>query len=374
MQNGLEDALVRDDQRLLDVLWAIERSSMSVALVVDADRRLRGLFTDGDVRRLILRGVTVDSPLNAHIKSTFVSVGPEAGRAEVLELMKARQLGQVPIVDQRGTLVGLHRLHDLIGVALRPNMAVIMAGGRGTRLLPLTERVPKPMLTVAGRPILERLVLHLMSNGIRHITLAINYLGHVIEEHFGDGSAFGCHIEYLRETKPLGTGGALSLLAERPQHPFIVMNGDLVTQANLGSMLDFHARGGQSATMGIRRYHHTIPFGCVRLAGDRITACEEKPQLQETINTGMYVLSPEMLDLIPRDTDFGMPSLFQMALDAGKVLRAFPFEDEWIDVGRKSELARAVGADDETAESGGLAAAAGVPVATNDSASGGYKA
>ncbi|HEY0710135.1 MAG TPA: nucleotidyltransferase family protein [Polyangia bacterium] len=362
MQIGLEDALVRDDQRLLDVLWALERGSLSIALVVDNNKRLRGLFTDGDLRRLILRGVAVDSPLFPHIKSSFVSVGPDAGRAEVLELMKARQLGQVPIVDQTGTLLGLHRLHDLIGVALRPNRAVIMAGGRGTRLLPLTERIPKPMLTVAGRPILERLVLHLMSFGIRHITLSINYLGHVIEEHFGDGSTLGCHIEYLRETKPLGTGGALSLLAERPQHPFIVMNGDLVTQANLGSMLDFHARGGQSGTMGIRRYQHTIPFGCVRLNGDRITACEEKPQLQETINTGMYVLSPDMLDLIPREVDFGMPALFQAALTEGKLLRAFPFEDEWIDVGQKSELARAVGEPD------------GDTIPESVSASGGYKA
>ncbi|HEY0715387.1 MAG TPA: nucleotidyltransferase family protein [Polyangia bacterium] len=373
MQNGLEDSLVRDDQRLLDVLWALERGALGIGLVVDHNNRLRGLFTDGDLRRLILRGVAVDSPLSPHIKPNFVSVGPDAGRAEVLELMKALQLGQVPIVDPAGTLVGLHRLHDLIGVALRPNRAIIMAGGRGTRLLPLTERVPKPMLTVAGRPILERLVLHLMSFGIRHITLAINYLGHMIEEHFGDGSAFGCHIEYLRETKPLGTGGALSLLADRPEDPFIVMNGDLVTQANLGSMLDFHARGGQVGTMGIRRYHHTIPFGCVRLSGDRITACEEKPQLQETINTGMYVLSPEMLDLIPRDTDFGMPALFQTALSAGKLLRAFPFEDEWIDVGRKSELARAVGADDDDHDAG-LAAAAAVPTIATETPSGGYKA
>lgn len=373
MQVGLEGALVRDDERLLDVLWALERGALSIALVVDRDERLRGLFTDGDLRRLILRGVTVESPLAPHIRPTFFSVGPDAGRAEVLELMKARDLGQVPIVDKAGRLLGLHRLHDLIGVPLRPNMAVIMAGGRGTRLLPLTERLPKPMLTVAGRPILERLVLHLMSFGIRRITLAINYLGHIIEDHFGDGSALGCHIDYLRETKPLGTGGALSLLAERPQHPFIVMNGDLVTQANLGTMIDFHQKGGQSGTMGIRRYQHTIPFGCVRLSGDRITACEEKPRLQETINTGMYVVSPDLLDLIPRDADFGMPALFQAGLSAGKLLRAYPFEDEWIDVGQKAELARAMGTDDDG--EGALAAAAGVPAAIDDGAhSEGYKA
>jgi dTDP-glucose pyrophosphorylase len=343
MQAGLEAATVREQQRLLDVLWALERGSLSIALVVDENERLRGLFTDGDLRRLILRGIPVDAPLAPHLASRFIAVGHDVRRAEVLELMKARHLGQIPIIDEDGRLVGLHLMRDLVGVPLRPNMAVIMAGGRGTRLLPLTERVPKPMLTVAGRPILERLVLHLMSFGIRRITLAINYLGHMIEDHFGDGGKLGCQIEYLRETKPLGTGGALTLLRERPPHPFIVMNGDLVTQANLGAMLDFHASGGQRGTMGVRRYLHTVPFGCVRLEGDRITACEEKPRLSQTINTGMYVLGPELLDLIPAGTDFAMPTLFQTALARGDVLRAFAFEDDWIDVGQKAELARAMG-------------------------------
>ena len=346
MSPALDDAKVLHHQRLLDVLWALERGSLSIALVVDEHDRLRGLFTDGDVRRLVLRGVPVESPLAPHVRSEFIAVRPETGRADVLELMKARHLGQVPIVDGDGRLVGLQSIRDLIGVPLRPNVAVVMAGGRGTRLLPLTERIPKPMLTVAGRPILERIVLHLMSFGIRRITLAINYLGHVIEDHFKDGTALGCHIDYLRETKPLGTGGALALLRDRPAHPFIVMNGDLVTQANLGAMLDFHQAGGQVGTMGIRRYMHTVPFGCVRLEGDRITACEEKPQLRQTINTGMYVINPELVAQIPKDQDYGMPSLFQHALGRGQLLRAFPFEDDWIDVGQKSELARALGQGD----------------------------
>ena len=360
MQRALDAACVRHDQRLLDVLWALERGSLLIALVVDEQQRLRGLFTDGDVRRIILRGIPVEAPLAAHLKPQFVAVGPQIGRAEVLELMKARDLGQIPIVDGEGKLVGLHLMRDLIGVPLRPNRAVVMAGGRGTRLLPLTERLPKPMLTVAGRPILERIILHLMSFGVRRITLAINYLGHMIEEHFGDGRALGCHIDYLRETKPLGTGGALSLLPEVPSHPFIVMNGDLVTQANLGAMLDFHQAGDQVGTMGIRRYMHTVPFGCVRLADDRIIACEEKPRLQQTINTGMYVVSPELLEAIPKDQDFGMPALFQQALTRGQVLRAFAFEDDWIDVGQKSELARAQSgepdeASDEADRDGGIA-------------------
>ena len=336
-------AKVRDDKRVVDVMWALERGGVEIALVVDAEERLRGIFTDGDVRRLLLRGVPVESPLAPHLGRPFFSVSPASPRAEVLDLMQARTLGQIPVVDDSGRLLGLHLLHDLIGTAPRPNSAVIMAGGRGTRLLPITERIPKPMLNVAGRPILERIVLHVMSFGIRHIYLAINYLGHIIEDHFGDGRKLGCHLEYLRENRPLGTGGALRLLPERPEHPLLVMNGDLVTQANLSALIDFHEAGEQIGTMGVRRYVHNVPFGCVSLRGDTIVRYDEKPRLLRAINTGIYVLSPSLIDRIPRDEDFGLPTLFADAVSQGELVRAFQFEDDWIDVGHKAELSRAQG-------------------------------
>ena len=346
MITSFDAAKVRHDKRLIDVMWALERGAIEIALVVDPEERLMGLFTDGDIRRLLLRGLTLDAPLAPHLGRPYFSVLPEVSRTEVLELMQARTVGQVPVVDQAGRLIGLHLLHDLIGIAERPNAAVIMAGGRGTRLLPLTEQVPKPMLPVAGRPILERTVLHLMSFGIRRIFLAINYLGHVIEQHFGDGHKLGCHIEYLRETRPLGTGGALRLLPERPPESLLVMNGDLVTQANLGALLEFHERGGQAATMAVRRYVHTVPFGCVSLRGDKVVRIEEKPQLMRSINTGIYVLQPKLLDRIPPEEDFGLPMLLAEAASAGEVVRAYMFEEDWIDVGLKTELARARGVEE----------------------------
>ena len=343
MLRNLEAAKVGDNRRLIDVMWALERGGIEIALVVDQLDRLKGLFTDGDVRRLLLKGVSVESPLAPFLRPQFVTVGPEASRAAVLEMMQARTLGQIPVVDAAGRLVGLHLLHNLIMTAERPNWAVIMAGGRGSRLLPLTDKIPKPMLSVAGRPILERVVLHIMSFGIRRFFLAINYLGHVIEQHFGDGRELGCQIEYLRENAPLGTGGALSLLPERPSTPLLVMNGDLVTQANLGAMLDFHQSGGQVGTMGVRRYVHTVPFGCVHMQGDQITRCEEKPRLTRAINTGIYVLEPKLLDHIPKDRDFGLPTLFDEAVARNELVRAYQFDDDWIDVGLKEELARAQG-------------------------------
>jgi NDP-sugar pyrophosphorylase family protein len=259
--------------------------------------------------------------------------------------MQARRFAIVPILDDNGLLCGLHQLHDLLGVAPRPNWAIIMAGGKGTRLGPLTGDVPKPMLRVAGRPILERLVLHLVGFGIRRVFLSVNYLANVIEDHFGDGSKFGCTIEYLREQAPLGTGGALSLLPEPPTSPFLVLNGDLVTQANFGAMIDTHMRNEPDVmlTMATRRYFHTVPYGTVEVDKDRITEVVEKPTLSRLINAGIYLVSPRLLDRVPKDREFGMPSLVEMCLSRGERVDAFEVADDWIDVGHKDQLQAARG-------------------------------
>jgi NDP-sugar pyrophosphorylase family protein len=254
-----------------------------------------------------------------------------------MDLMRSRVFSQIPIVDAEGKLVGLHLLHDIIGAEARPNWAVIMAGGKGTRLRPLTDQIPKPMIRVAGRPILERIVLHLVGFGIRRIFLSINYLGHVIEEHFGDGARFGCSIQYLREDKPMGTGGSLVLLPERQTNPVLVMNGDLVTEADVGAMLEFHGAGGQSATLGVRRYWHVVPFGCVELDGDKVVSIEEKPTVTRLVNTGIYVLDPKVVERVPSEP-VGVPDLLEDCLARGEHVRAFEIEADWIDVGQRDQL------------------------------------
>jgi NDP-sugar pyrophosphorylase family protein len=273
----------------------------------------------------------------------FTSVAPTAGRAEVIDLMQARIITQIPITDGAGKLVGLHLLRDIIGVPARPNWAVVMAGGRGTRLAPLTDQIPKPMLRVAGRPILERIVLHLVSQGVRRIFIAINYLGHVIREHFEDGARFGAQIEYLTESKPLGTGGALSLLPEQPTAPVLVMNGDLVTQADLGALLAFHESTEPAATVAVRKYFHTVPFGCVEVEGDRLVRLDEKPTLTRLVNTGIYVLSPALIRDLPRDQPTTIPDILGNAMNRGDVVRALEIDDEWMDVGQHHQLNQARG-------------------------------
>jgi NDP-sugar pyrophosphorylase family protein len=215
-----------------------------------------------------------------------------------------------------------------------------MAGGRGTRLGPVTENIPKPMVRVAGRPILERLILHLVGFGIRRIFLSVNYLADVISGHFGDGAKFGCRIEYLRESEPLGTGGALSLLKEKPASPLIVLNGDLVTQVNLADMLDFHGRGRYAATMGVRQYTHQVPFGCVELQGDRVVGLEEKPILDRCVNAGVYVLEPSLLARVPKSA-YPITALFEDCLAKKEPVGAFEIREDWIDVGHRDQLKQA---------------------------------
>ena len=326
-----------------DAMLAIDRGSAEIALIVEG-AKLRGVLTDGDIRRALLAGASVDSRLAPFVVERCVTVGPSAGRAEVVDLMQGRRVGQVPIVDSQGRLLGLHLLHDVIGNPARPNWAVIMAGGRGARLAPLTDDIPKPMLLVAGRPILERIILHLVGHGIRRVYLSVNYLGHIIRDHFGDGSGFGVEIRYLAETEPLGTGGSLSLLPELPSVPLLAMNGDLVTQFDVQAMLDFHARGGQTATMGVRRYSHVVPFGCVDLDADaRIVGFEEKPTIVRDMNAGIYVLDPAVVARVPRGTAFSLPDLFSDCVRRGDVVRGFEIMDDWVDVGRRDQLDAARG-------------------------------
>ena len=323
-----------------EAMACIDRNTTGIVLVVDENSSLIGTLTDGDIRRALLKGASLESPLAPNIQRDFTMVGPETGRAEVLDLMQARQLTQVPIVDSHGRLLGLHLLREIIGAVERSNWAVVMAGGKGTRLHPITEHLPKSMIKVAGRPILERLLLHLVGFGIKRVFFAIHYMGHIIEEHFGDGARFGCRIEYLRETEALGTGGALALLPEKPMDPLMILNGDLVTQVNLESMLAFHTNGRYFATMAVRRYSHQIPFGCLKLDGNRIYRFEEKPVLERFINAGIYVLSPGAAARVPRRF-FPITDLFEECIERGEAVGAFEIQEDWMDIGQREQLKKA---------------------------------
>jgi dTDP-glucose pyrophosphorylase len=349
-----------DDERLLALLLSdgatirgamerIDGGAAEVALALDPDGRLRGVLTDGDVRRALLGGASLDDPVADHLSTTPTTVRAGTDRAAVLDLMRARTIAHVPEVDAEGRLTGLHLLRDVIGSPALPNRAVVMAGGRGTRLGDLTREVPKPMLEVAGRPILERIVLHLVGAGIRSVTLSVGYLADRITDHFGDGSDFGCRITYLHEDadRPLGTGGPLRLLLEDdapPEHPVLVMNGDLLTSFSVSGILGAHVTAEASMTVGCKDYVHDVPFGVVTVDEDgHVTEITEKPRAGWTVNAGTYVVSPETLHRIPPDSTYPITELALDCLGRGERVLAWHLDGSWQDIGRPHELRAARG-------------------------------
>ncbi|WP_431875489.1 nucleotidyltransferase family protein [Amycolatopsis sacchari] len=341
------DLLLEPDATIREALQVIDRFSASNVFVVGEKRRFLGTVADCDIRRALLQGIALDNPLTPLVAKSPAAIGEEVGRAEALDLMHALKVREAPIVDSEGVVTGIHFEHEVLGTPALPNWAVIMAGGKGTRLGSLTKDTPKPMLPVAGRPILERLVLHLVGAGIRQIFISVNYLAEQIEKHFGDGSQFGCVIEYLREEtdRPLGTGGALSLLGDlgyQPDKPILVMNGDLITDFSVSQLLAAHGARDVLGTIAVTEYRHEVPFGVLESRDGKLTGVVEKPTAAWPVNAGIYALEPKLLELIPRNEMFPITRLFDECLKRNWPIGLWRV-GEWLDIGRPAELALARG-------------------------------
>jgi len=336
-----QDIVVSPDTPLGDAIARIDASGIQVALVVAADGRLAGMLTDGDIRRAILRGQGLQIPVKEVMNPRPTAVLAQTPREEMLALMRRQVFHHLPLIDKTGQVVGLMTLDDLIGAVERPNWVVLMAGGLGTRLYPLTEDCPKPLLSVGGKPILETILESFAEQGFKHIFLSVNYKAEMIQKHFGGGERWGVQVHYLHEGSRLGTAGAKSLLPQLPTSPLIVMNGDLLTRANFDGLLNFHNEYGAVATMAVREYDFQVPFGVVQLNGQRITAIEEKPVQRFFVNAGIYVLSPKVLGRLPANCFFDMPTLFEQLIVANETTVAYPLREYWLDVGRIDEFKRA---------------------------------
>ncbi len=316
-------------------------TGLQIALILDENDILLGTVTDGDIRRGLLRGLTLDEPIESVMRSNSLMVPPELSRDVVLQLMHANRFRQLPVVDNNYRVVGLHLWDEISAPAEHPNLMVIMAGGLGTRLRPHTETCPKPMLPVAGKPMLEHIIERAKAEGFVRFVLSIQYLGHIIEDYFGNGERLGVCIDYLKESTPLGTAGALGLLSPCPDLPFIVTNGDVLSDIKYSELLDFHGRHSAVATMAVRLYEWQHPFGVVQPQGVDIVGFEEKPLGRTHVNAGIYALSPEALAAMTKNTHCDMPTLFEQLQAEGKRTVAYPMHEPWLDVGRPDDLSRA---------------------------------
>jgi len=348
VNRDLAGVCVAPSDSIRDAMRAIDVAGSEIALVVDDGGRLLGTLTDGDVRRALLAGAALEDPVAEHASGHFIATTGSLDRVGALEFMQARGISQLPVLDGDGRVVALHLLRDLLGVDVRPNAAVIMAGGRGRRLGVVTRDVPKPLLAVAGRPILERLVLHLVGSGVRRVFLAVNHLAEQIEAHFGDGAEMGCRIEYLREDErlPLGTGGALALLprdALLGDEPLLVMNGDLVTRFSVAELCATHARAAARITVAATEHRYEVPFGVLEMEGERVRRVIEKPPVTWPINAGVYAVDPEVAMRIVPGSECTMPDLIADCIQRGETVVASRIGEDWLDVGSPETLRRARG-------------------------------
>jgi dTDP-glucose pyrophosphorylase len=336
-----KNTLISPDTPILEAMRISDTSAMQISLVVDAEQRLVGIVTDGDIRRGILKGIPLDQPVHLIMNRQFTALPLGKSQAEILNLMKLHDLRQIPVVDDHGRVVDLKILEDLIQPAPKDNWVVLMAGGVGSRMRPLTDNCPKPLLSINNKPLLEIIIDNFIEYGFHNFFIAVNYKSEMIEANFGDGSRWGVTIEYLREEKPMGTAGALGLLPEPPKLPLIVMNGDLLTKINFQHLLDFHQAHKAHAVMCVREYNFQVPYGVITLDQHRLKSIDEKPVQRFFVNAGIYVLEPETLGFMPHNTYYDMPQLFEDLISKGCATIVFPIHEYWMDIGRMDDFKRA---------------------------------
>jgi len=324
-----------------EALGIIDTEGMQIALVVGENDTLLGTLTDGDIRRGLLKGLDLNSSIESIIFKTPTIAKISDTKEEILKLALSKKLHQIPIVDDNDKILGIQEIEELIKPKDKTNKVILMVGGLGTRLRPLTENTPKPMLKVGNKPILQTIVEKFVEYGYTNIIMCVNYKSYIIQDYFGDGSEFGATIEYVLEEQRMGTAGALSLLKEKPVEPFFVMNGDLLTNVNFEHFHNYHLSNNSMGTMCVREYDFQVPYGVVNIKDSKILSIEEKPVHKFFVSAGIYMLSPEVLEYIPESKFYDMPTLFEKIISENKNAISFPLREYWLDIGRMEEFEKA---------------------------------
>jgi dTDP-glucose pyrophosphorylase/CBS domain-containing protein len=339
-QQRLDDVVISPTASITEAIAQLDKAGTGALVLCSGGTKLYGLLTDGDIRRAVLRGISLDSACEHIASRNPATTQSTISATNALHLMNQRDIHHLPVVDAEGNVVDLILRNDIVAEVKLNLSAVIMAGGYGKRLLPLTEQVPKPMLPVGDRPLLERTIEQLRRSGIREVSLITHYLADSIEQHFGDGRSFGVRLNYVQEDHPLGTAGGLKLM-KKANRPFLVINGDILTGLSFEAMHDYHRKNGAEITVGVRKYEMKVPFGVVECDDVRITQIKEKPSLTFFVNAGIYLLEPSICDYIPEGRHFNMTDLIQKLLDSGRPVVSFPVMEYWLDVGQHADYKQA---------------------------------
>lgn len=342
MNYNWENTLINPKSSIKHALEIINNEALRVALVVDDNKKLLGVITDGDIRRGLLQDLSLNDPASSVMKVSPVTAKFGTSKEELISVMKAKSILAIPLIDETGTVIGLETFHNALRQPRYDNPVLIMAGGFGSRLKPLTDDCPKPMLKIGNKPILETIIKNFVKSGFHHFYLSTHYMPEIIEDYFGDGSDFGIKITYIHEKEPLGTGGALGLLPKDKigDLPLILMNADILTNMNFERLLQFHANSGAAATMCVREYEYQIPYGVVN--GDKhvIKSIREKPIERFFVNAGIYVLSKKIIESVPQNSRIDMPTLLDAHIK-NENIHMFPIHEYWLDIGKIDDFNRA---------------------------------
>lgn len=336
-----EKAKVSPDDTMRATLKKLDESALQIALIVDSKNKLLGVVTDGDIRRAILRNDSLEKRVAEIMITQPVTIHCNMPRRGILAMMQEKNLQNVPVVDEDNRVVDIVSLQKLMYKKRQENKVVLMVGGLGTRLKPLTNECPKPLLKIGNKPILETILENFIEAGFYQFYFAVNYKSDMIKTYFGDGSQFGVQISYLHEKKRMGTAGALGLLPETMKLPVIVMNGDILTKVDFGKLLDYHEEKAAWATMAVREYNYQIPYGVINFKAGKIIDIKEKPEQSCFVNAGIYVLSPQAIDKVDGKNFFDMPDLFNAIIGEGNPTAAFPICEYWLDIGKFDDFEKA---------------------------------
>jgi len=320
----------------------LEDESFRIVMIVDSNRRLIGTVTDGDIRRALIQHVSMDAQLDEFMFKKPTVANPCDDKETILAKMKERNLLQIPIVDDNGVVLGLKTLQNLLNKSKNKTPVFIMAGGFGKRLRPLTESVPKPMLKVGKKPILEEILERFIKAGFYNFYISTHYKAEVVREHFGNGDDWNVSIQYIHEKEPLGTAGALGLLPDNlPEQPILVMNGDLLTKIDFEHLLNYHCEQGGSATMCVREYDFQVPYGVITAKENKVLSIVEKPIHRFFINAGIYVLNTSIIRRINTGGYLDMPQMLEDEISQGTEVNLFPIYESWLDIGRPEDYMKA---------------------------------